>query len=262
MIKNWLRSFHEQAVEIRFAAASLAYSTLLSIIPFLIIVLAVFRAGVGLEELYPKVEFLLIDYLKEATGATVSQYIKLALGAVRTRTLGITGVVLLFFASLSLISSIDTAFQRVWRLKPQRPIHRRMLLYWMVLVAVPIALAMFVGLRSVTYFKDLGHSIEHQFFFSLWTALFLWLMYTIIPDTKVKILASLPSALLASFILSSVQNSFLWLSLKVFNQNKIYGSLASFPIFLFWLLVVWYVILTGVWMCSFLQKRIMRKMGS
>lgn len=254
-----LRSLHEEAIEIRFAAASLAYSTLLSIIPFLIIVLAVFQSGVGLEELYPKVEFVLLNYLKEATGSSVSQYIKGALGAVQTRTLGITGVVLLLFTSLSLISSIDTAFQRVWKLKPQRAIHRRILLYWIVLLAVPIALAMFVGLRSVNYFKDIDQTIEHQFLFSLWTAGFLWMMYSVIPDTKVKLLASLPSALITSFVLSSVQNSFLWVSLKVFNRNKIYGSLASFPIFLFWLLIVWYIILAGVSLCAFLQQKILKR---
>ncbi|MBC7464500.1 MAG: YihY family inner membrane protein [Bdellovibrio sp.] len=254
-----LKAIHEEAVEIRFAAASLAYSTLLSIIPFLIIVLAVFQSGVGLEELYPKVEFVLLNYLKEATGASVSQYIKMALGSVKTSTLGITGVVLLLFTSLTLISSVDTAFQRVWRLKPTRPIYRRILIYWLILVAVPIALAAFVGLRSITYFKDLGHSIEHQFFFSLWTAVFVWLMYTVIPDTKVKLLASIPSAVATSLVLSSVQNSFLWVSMKVFNRNKIYGSLASFPIFLFWLMVVWYVILAGVSLCAFLQQKILKR---
>jgi membrane protein len=259
VIGKSIKSLHEEAIEIRFAAASLAYSTLLSIIPFLIIVLAVFQSGVGLEELYPKVEFVLINYLKEATGTTVSQYIRTALVAVQWKTLGITGVVLLFFTSLSLISSIDTAFQRIWKLKPQRAIHRRILLYWIILLAVPIALALFVGLRSVTYFKDLGHSIEHQFFFSLWTSAFLWLMYSVIPDTKVKILASLPSAILTSFVLSAVQNSFLWVSLIVFNRNKIYGSLASFPIFLFWLLVVWCVILGGVSLCAFLQQKILKR---
>jgi len=253
-----IKSLHTEAVEIRFAAASLAYSTLLSLIPFLIIVLAVFQSGVGLEELYPKVEFVLLNYLKEATGSSVSQYVKSTLGAVKTSTLGITGVVLLLVTSLSLISSIDTAFQRLWRLDPQRPIHRRIMIYWLVLVAVPIALACFVGLRSISYFKDLGHSIEHQFFFSLWTAVFVWLMYTVIPDTKVKLLASIPSAVLCSLVLSTVQNSFLWVSLKVFNRNKIYGSLASFPIFLFWLLVVWYVILAGVSLCAFLQKKILK----
>lgn len=259
MIPKFISSLTEEAKEIRFASASLAYSTLLSIIPFFIIVLAVFQSNVGLESLYPKVEAVLLNYLKEATGSSVSQYIRSALGSVQARTLGITGGVLLTLASLSLISSIDTAFQRIWKLKPKRPMYRRMLIYWLILVAVPTALALFVGMRSINYFKDVEQSIEHQFLFSLWTALFLWMLYSVIPDTKVKLLASLPSAILASVALSYVQNSFLWLSMKVFSRNKIYGSLASFPIFLFWLLVVWYVILTGVSLCSFLQQKILKR---
>ncbi|MFZ3230541.1 MAG: YhjD/YihY/BrkB family envelope integrity protein [Pseudobdellovibrio sp.] len=259
MIKKIYDSITTQASEIRFAASSLAYSTLLSIIPFFIIVLAVFQSNVGLEALYPKVEFVLLNYLKEATGSAVSQYVKVALASVKARTLGVTGVVLLTLTSLSLISSIDSAFQRIWQLKPKRPIFRRILIYWLILMAVPIALALFVGVRSIDYFKDMEQTIEHQFLFSVWMTLFLWMLYTVIPDTKVKIWAALPSAALASIALSTVQNSFLWLSMKVFAKNKFYGSLASFPIFLFWLLVVWCVILSGVWLCSYLQQKISKR---
>ena len=58
MIKNTryyaLRLFDEFA-EIRFAATSLAYSTLFSLIPFLVVVLAVFQAVGGLEKIYPEI---------------------------------------------------------------------------------------------------------------------------------------------------------------------------------------------------------------
>ncbi len=85
------------------------------------------------------------------------------------------------------------------------------------------------------------------------------MLYKVIPDQKVKLLPALISAILASLALSAVQSSFLWFSLKLFKNNKIYGSLVSFPIFLVWLLVVWYVVLAGVAICAFLQQNVFKK---
>ena len=173
--------------------------------------------------------------------------------------MGLTGSLFLLFTSLGLIRNIDTAFHRMWKIKINRPIYNRILFYWLILLAVPICLALVVGFRSANYFTEVTQSIENQFLFSVWTTLFLWLMFTLIPNVKVKLLASLPPAILTSIALNLVQSSFLWLSIKVFKQNKIYGSLASFPIFLLWLLVVWYVILCGVSLCSFLQQKILKR---
>ncbi|OFZ31377.1 MAG: hypothetical protein A2622_01970 [Bdellovibrionales bacterium RIFCSPHIGHO2_01_FULL_40_29] len=259
MIKKFFTSLSEEFSEILFAASSLAYSTLLSIVPFLVVVLAVFQMGVGLETFYPKIEVLFTTYLKEATGSLASDYIKAAISTIKPKTMGITGLLLLLFTSLGLIRNIDTAFHRMWKMKINRPLYRRVLFYWIILLAVPVCLALVVGLRSASYFNHVSESIEDQFMFSIWTTLFLWLMFTIIPNVKVKVMASLPPAILVSIALNIVQSSFIWASLKVFRKNKIYGSLASFPIFLLWLLVVWCVILCGVSLCSFLQQKILKR---
>ncbi len=258
MIKRFFSALYHEFAEIHFAAASIAYSTLLSIVPFLIVVLAVFQSGVGLEKLYPKIEALFTTYMKEATGSLAVDYIKTALSNVHPKTVGATGIILLMFTSIGLIRSIDTAFHRIWKIKMTKPAFARFTFYWFILLLSPIALALLVGLRSVTYFNQLSANMEHQFSISLWPVLFLWLLYTLVPHVKVKILAALPSALLASFSLNLVQTGFIWASLSVFKKNKIYGSLASFPIFLLWLLVVWCVILCGVSLCSFIQQRMLK----
>lgn len=259
MIKKNLTHLHEELNDIRFAASSLAFSTLLSLIPFLIIVLAVFQSIGGLEELYPKIESTLLSYLKEATGSTVTKYIRTSLQNVNSRTLGISGGLLLLFASLGLIRNIDFAFNKLWKIKISKPLYKRIWLHWILLLAAPITLAIFAGLKSINFFSQIDKAFEYQFLFSIWITALLLMLYKIIPDTNVKIVPALISAVLASLALSLVQSSFLWLSLKLFKNNKIYGSLVSFPIFLLWLLVVWYVVLTGVAFCAFLQQNIFKK---
>lgn len=259
MIEKFFTRLYEEINDIRFAASSLAFSTLLSIIPFLIIVLAVFQSVGGLEEFYPKIEGLLLSYLKEATGSTVTKYIKSSLQNVNASTLGISGGLFLLFTSLGLIRNIDFAFNKLWKIKISKPVYKRIWLHWIILLAAPITLAIFTGLKSISLFNETSKALEHQFLFSMWIALLLLLLYKMIPDVKVKWVPAIISSVLASLALSVVQSSFLWLSLKVFKNNKIYGSLASFPIFLVWLLVVWYVVLTGVAFCAFLQQKMLKK---
>lgn len=258
MLKKFLVRLFEEFNDIRFAAASLAFSTLLSIIPFLIIVLAVFQSIGGLEQFYPKIEGLLLSYMKEATGSTVTRYIKNALQNVNAKALGISGGLFLLWASLGLIRNIDFAFNKIWKVKMSKPVYKRILLHWLILLAAPITLAIFTGLKSISFFSNV-QNLEHQFLFSFSIALLLMSLYKAIPDVHVKILPAAVSAVLASIALSVVQSSFLWLSIRVFRNNQIYGSLASFPIFLVWLLVVWYVVLAGVAFCAFLQQKLYKK---
>jgi membrane protein len=260
-MRKFLAQVFDEFSEIRFAASSLAFSTLLSLIPFLIIVLAVLQSIGGLETFYPRIEGLMINYLKEATGSTVSQYIKNSLSHFQPRTLGVTGGVLLLLASLGLIRHIDMAFHRIWKIKITTPIYSRIWIYWIILVTIPIILALFTGLKSVNYISNLSQQVEHQVLFTLCTSLFLFALYKIIPHTTVHFRSAAIPAILVAITMNLVQNSFLWLSMKVFKQNKIYGSLASFPIFLVWLLTVWYVILTGVSLSAFLQNRQSKKIS-
>lgn len=258
-IKTFLRKLTDEFAEIRFAAASLSYSTLFAVIPFLVVILAVFQSVGELEKLYPQVEGLLMSYLKEATGNTVTQYLKVSVTKIQSKTLGYTGVIFLIFTTVGLFRNIDTAFHHLWRIKPRKPFIQRMWLHSIVLVSLPALLAGFIGLRSVKIIEELGKTIHQQFLFGLVIGFALWILYAVIPDTKVSKRASLICASLAAFGISLVQSSFLWVSLKVFRQNKIYGSLASFPIFMLWLLVVWCIVLSGASLCAFLQQKYFRK---
>lgn len=259
IVKNFLQRISDESLEIRFASASLAFSTLIALIPFMILTLSAFQAVGGIENYYSQAELLVLGYLKEATGTTVTQYFKSTLSQVKIKTIGVSSVLFLLITTLSLLRSVDIAFHKIWGINTHKPFHRRMWLYSLIMIGTPIGLALYMGLRSVNYVKMVGQAVEHQFIFSLWAALILWLMYTLIPDTKVSKLASMISALVASAALSIIQGSFFWIAVKLFRQNTIYGSLASLPIFLIWLLVIWYVVLTGVSLCAFLQQKIFKR---
>lgn len=259
IIRNFLADLTQEFAEIRFAAASLSFSTLFSLIPFLVVVIAVFQSIGDLEKLYPQLESLLLYYLKEATGSTVTQYLKITIEKVQSKTLGYTGVIFLLYSTFGLFRNIDTAFHHVWKIKPRKPFIQRMWLHSIVLMSLPVLLAGFIGLRSVKIIEKFSDTIHQQFLFSIIIGIALWILYTVVPDTKVSKRASLICATLAAIGIAIVQSSFLWVSIKVFKQNKIYGSLASFPIFMFWLLIVWTIVLSGASLCAFLQQKLFFK---
>jgi membrane protein len=261
VVRFFFKKLADEFNEITFSAASLAYSTLFSLIPFLIVTLSFFQSFGVFDSMYPKIESLVFESMKEATGVTVTKYIRNTIANVQFKTVGWTGVIFLVISSISLLKSIDVAFHKLWHIKMKKSFWKRTGLYWTLLLGAPVVLLILSSLKSVDLFQltSSGGKSGSDFLFFIYGSVILWVIYTFIPEIKVNFLCSAIAAVVASFCLAVVQDSFLWFALKLFKQNKIYGSLASFPIFLLWLLVIWYVILSGVSLCAFLQQKIFKR---
>lgn len=259
MWKFFFKKIHQESSEISFSASSLAFSTLLSLVPFLVVTLAVFQNFGIFETIYPKIESLIFESMKDATGITVTRYLRETISNVQVKTLSITGILFLIISSLNLLKNIDVAFHRIWHVKMKKPFLKRTGLYWILLIATPFVLLLLSSLRNIDIFQFAGQASEKQFLMFIYGTFILWVLYTYIPEIKVSVISAAISAGLASAAISVVQKSFLWAALKLFKQNKIYGSLATFPIFLIWLWVIWYIILSGVSLCAFLQQKIFKR---
>ena len=259
MWKFFFRKIYKESSEISFSASSLSFSTLLSLVPFLVVTLSVFQNFGIFGTIYPKIESLIFESMKEATGITVTRYLRETISNVQLKTLGITGILFLFFSSLNLLKNIDVAFHRIWHVEMKKPFLKRTGLYWILLIATPFVLLALSSLRTLDLSQFFSQASEKQFLMIIYGTFILWVLYVYIPEIKVSVIGAAISAALASAAISVVQKSFLWAALKIFKQNKIYGSLATFPIFLIWLWVIWYVILAGVSLCAFLQQKIFKR---
>lgn len=261
MIANfryYVRRLVDEFADIRFASTSLAYSTLFSLIPFLVVVLSVFQAVGGLQKIYPDIEGLILSLFRDATGVTVTLYIQRTIDSINPKTMGMTALLFLYFSMMGLLRNVDVAFHHIWKIKAQKPFFRRMWVHWLMLLSTPVLLAVFLGLRSMKWLNPNQGFDATQILFPMGLAFFLWALYVTIPERKVHKQSAWIAASVAAIALIIVQNSFLWASLKIFKHNKIYGSFASVPIFLFWLLVLWYVVLSGVSLCAYLQQKVFK----
>ena len=243
--------------EIRLVAGSLAYSTMLSLIPFLALTLAIFKYIGGLEVLYPKVQAFILQSFKETAGIEAATLIKKILERVQTKAFGTTAAFALIFTSWRLLSDIETGIQRMWRKRSKRPIFKRIFRTWLLLLFFPLGLSVYFGFRSMSlvkpFVKTYTSVLDLLVFF-----LMLLFLYKIIPENKVKNTAAAIGALSASIGILILKSSFTWITQKAFLMNKFYGSLAAIPLLLLWILMMWYIVLFGVAVTSGYQKGIRR----
>lgn len=241
--------------EIQLVAASLSFSTLLSLVPFLAIILATFKFLGGDDILYSRVENLLLLYFKEAAGAQFTQVIKTAIRNIHAGGLGFVGAFFLIVTSFSLMRDMEVGIHRVWNKRNTRPILKRFFVYGFLVLILPVFLAIYVGFTTLIrmefgkkYLPGTATGISALI-------LVLYLTYKYVPDLKVKTKSAFFSAVVAALGLWGIQSTFTWVAVKFFRMSHIYGSFAALPIFLIWVLTVWYVILGGVAICASTQRR-------
>jgi membrane protein len=253
MGKDLLRQLQDG--EIQLVAASLSFSTLLSLVPFLAVILATFKFLGGDDILYSRVENLLLLYFKEAVGSQFTLIIKTSIRNIHAGGLGVVGASFLVLTSFRLMHDMEYGIHRVWNQKNTRPLLKRFFIYWFLVIILPIFLAVYVGFTTLIRMEFGKRYLPGSLTGMSVLVLILYLAYRYVPDLKVKAKSAFFSALLASIGLFVVQSTFSWVVLKFFRMSNIYGSFAALPIFLIWILTVWYVILGGVAVCASTQRR-------
>ena len=93
-----------------------------------------------------------------------------------------------------------------------------------------------LGLFSLIITKIIPHLI-------LWLLLFT--LYTLLPNTKVKLLPALIGSLVATISFLGIQIVYIYLQINLIKYNTIYGSFAAIPFLLISIQWSWSIILYG-----------------
>ena len=122
-------------------------------------------------------------------------------------------------------------------------------MYWAVLTLGPLALGAALALSAQPVFEQIAvgaasHSIWRVLgIFSLsWFAF--TLMFWLVPNRRVHLAHAMIGAFLSAALFALAKKAFVAF-VATASFNVIYGALATVPIFLFWLYLVWTVILLG-----------------
>jgi membrane protein len=235
-------------------AGSLAFSSAVSLVPLLAVSLSVFTYFGGLDSLLHKIEPFILHNLVDASGAELSKTIRYLVDRVHSRTLGIGGVLGLLIASTKIFYDMEKAVHKVWGLASDRNVWRQVLIYWLLMFLGPLAVAIVLGVLGS---HDIGLIGPLPRAIVLVTFEFLTLVsiYKFVPSIHVSWISALASGSVATLAVALAQSFYSTIMKTFFSTNKVYGSLASIPLFLIWILILWWICLTGVAYCAVLEKR-------
>jgi len=172
---------------------------------------------------------------------------KLTLG-----TIGPIGAVLLFWAALTLLTTIERSLNRIFGAPRSRSFARRVLLYWSVVTLGPIALGttIYVFRKAESSLADLP-SVQWLFTALNWVGpilvgmLLLAGLYKLMPNTRVSNRAAAMGAILAVPLWLVGKWLFSLYVTKVVTLGSLYGALGLLPLFLIWLNLSWLIFLFG-----------------
>ncbi len=234
-------------------ASALTYTTLLSLVPFLAIAFSVLK-GLGVQN---ALEPLLLQVAGESSRETVSQIIGYV-NNTNVKSLGVVGLLFLLVTVVSLLSTIEDAFNNIWGVLETRSLQRRFSDYLSVVVVGPlllmVAMSMTSSLQSQWLVQWLvrntllGEAILLPFrlvpYLSVWVAM--TFLYSYIPNARVRFRSAVLGGVVAGTIWQVTQWGYFHFQVGVANYNAIYGALAALPIFLVWIYTSWLIVLFGL----------------
>lgn len=175
-------------------------------------------------------------------------------GTVDFASIGVIGLLLFIYAAIALSDAVESVFNLIYEAPTERPIHIRIAIHWSIITLGSglLALSLYTSSRLVDYVGtatglSVSSYVNHVLaLVSSWVLLFL--LYSLMPNTRVSVRAAAIGSLVASVLWECAKFGFQVYVSKAVPYSALYGSLGLIPLFLFWVYVTWFIFLFGlVW---------------
>ncbi len=257
LIRDWLGG------EINIRAMSLAYTTLLSLVPLMVFSFAILK-GLGARG---DLKFILHEFFRPMGGAatqltdSVMQFVT----NMRGDLLGTIGLAFLVYTVITTIQKVEASFNFVWRVQRPRSFGRRFTEYLGVMILGPILLALAIGLLGfaenspfaqwlhavaplAAVLGGLGELVPYVIVTIVFT-----FMYAFIPNTGVQFRAALIGGVSAGIIWALVGKIFTAVILYSSRMVAIYTGFAIVLTTLIWVYLSWLILLIGAQLAFYIQ---------
>lgn len=235
-------------------AASLTYTTLLSLVPIITVLLVILSSVPMLSGIREQVQGLIYENLLPQSGAQVAQYINDF--AQKSMNMTLAGVGALFFTTIMTLITIETAFNEIWRVQQKSGGIKSVARYIVMVIATPIVLAVaFLASSAVQGISLLnrkvgGYGIDWTVWAQGISALAVMAgfagLYWFIPKVKVPFKNALIAGIIIGLVFEGLKRVFGLAVSNFTSYEAVYGAFAALPIFLLWLYLSWNIILLGV----------------
>jgi membrane protein len=254
-------------------AAALTYRTIFGLVPLLMVSMLAFRLFGDMETAARHLQSAAYAFFNyevdpgrvEATAfkaALDERLLELmrSVSELSFEAIGAVGALLLIWAALGLLISLENAANRIYRAPRGRGWPARVGIYWTVLTLGPILLL--VVLYAAEYWLGRAEALPvlgpffallSEFGSLFGSFLALTLLYKLMPNTHVRWRPAFWGALVAAGLSEVSKWGFGLYVSQALPYLKLYGAIGLVPLFLFWLYLSWLIILFGLEVAFTLQ---------
>jgi membrane protein len=175
-----------------------------------------------------------------------------------TGSITLFSVLLVIWAALALLSTIERSFNNIWHVGRGRSFLHRIINYWAVLTLGPLLVGagIYVSTRYL-YFTQiqravlsgtqtiLANAAPVVLYYVVATVVF-FLLYFVLPNTKVQARAAIWGALVAALVWIAAKNIYGYCVMELKLYSTVYGVLALVPITVLWIYITWLIVLFGL----------------
>ena len=270
---------HDRAAQM---AGALAFRTLFGLVPTILVATLLVRALGGFTDFQASLEDRLLSLLSveatedggsamaeaesgaEAAEEMLARFIATVVEAVEQINLAAitwVGVAVLAYAAISLMSTIESAFNVICRAPEGRSWIRRVPIYWTVLTLAPLVIALVAIVdHQVDGFleRTIGPGWPLRTAAVAWslsiTTLLMLAIYKLVPNTSVPTPHALAGAVTATIGIEILKRSFGVYVEHAAGLRQLTGSVGLVPLFMFWVYLLWLVVLFGLEVCQVLVR--------
>jgi len=231
-------------------AGSLTFTTLLALVPLVAVALALATPFPAFEHAMSALGRFAERQLLPAGSAMVTRQI--AGFAEKAGELTSVGLAFLLVTAVTLIHTVEEAFNRIFRVQRRRHLARRLIVYTALLTLGPALIGASLYLSSALVVNSLGYldldeyrrsAVSLLAFASTCAALVL--VYLLVPYRQVAPRHAAVGGIVAGVAFELAKRGFGLYVAKFPTYTLIYGAFAIIPLFLLWLYVSWVVVLFG-----------------
>jgi membrane protein len=257
-------------------AAALAFQTLFALVPVLVAAMVIVQAFTRWDDFVQTANNLLISAgLSEVTVTLVTadasepKVVSLQtwlVGLIQQAAnvdltvIGPVGFLVILYAGISMLTTIENSFNIIYRAPQGRPWSRRIPLYWFLITVSPLALTSEAWIHGHVV-AAAGQLIPGDWFGRGvgigWSIAIGWLfwfaVYSLVPNTVVNLRSTAVGAFVCVLLLEIAKHSLGAYLSNAFTVSKFYGSLGLIPLFMFWVYLMWLFVLFGLEVAATLQ---------
>jgi membrane protein len=227
-------------------AASLAYSSLLSLVPLTALCFGVLAVFLGSTD---EVQTFLFKQFIPSTSALQELLPELQKFCDNIRNFNTLVLATLVVTSVLLLNSIEYALNQVWQVYEPRPLTDRLAIFCAIIVLIPFfaVSGYYTKIKSDTFFAtfDTINRVYEDILPFVIDVLAFGALYYLVPKAPVKVVPACFGASMAAILFGAAKHWFAVYVAQFASYNEVYVAFAAIPIFLFWLYISWSIVLFG-----------------